>query len=74
MNKNDKTIKVIDAAKLLLAKMNKIYMSGEYKGVWVLARNHGMPYNGEKWDKEEAKLQEAITDWEGDANGQNLGE
>lgn len=42
----------VEAAKRLLDKMDKIYLSEEYRAVWELAVAHGIPYLGETWENE----------------------
>ena len=49
-----------DAAKELVLKIKAIHANEAYKGVWVLAANHGNPYAGPTYDQELKALAEEV--------------
>jgi hypothetical protein len=63
-SKFDAITAVLETAKKLIEKMKVITQSQEYYAVWSLAYNHGMPYKGDKWEKEFNDLCSALEEME----------
>ena len=55
---------LLQASKALIAKIDKITKSEEYKSVFTLAHVHGLPYEGEEWWNEYQELKSVIRELE----------
>ena len=51
---------VVDVARALTDRMQRIYDSPEYQGVWQLAQIHCGQYRGESWEAEFDALRAAL--------------
>ena len=56
---------VIESAKKLLEKMDKVHNSKEYDSVFSLAWAHGMEYSGENYKEEMDDLKKKLEEFDG---------